>query len=179
MPIRKRLQAAPVAQVDAVSCFKWSLTGDGLSHALGHPCYSTRAEAQRAWQRVRRVIWAKTARYHVPHPAEVYDGLTTTGLEFVRGHWNQTPPFDLSAAREALAVDRANLARFEATKAARSVRDYLDLFRADLDAVERSAETLAAAEQPRRMYLYPSHLNTGLTYDGNGGRRTLVQGDDA
>jgi len=163
MPIRTRLQAAPVARVDAVSAFRWSDNGDGLSHMLGYPCFSTRAAAARAWHRVRRAVWATTPRFTVPLTATVFDGVTIDSLEFIRWEWNVVGAFDRAGARAALAVDRAHLVAFEHTRAARSIRDYLDLFRADLDTIARTADTLATI--PDGVFRpYPSPLHTAATY---------------
>ena len=162
MPVRKRLQTAPVAEVDAVSAFRWSF-GDGLSHALGYPCFKTRAEAERAWQRVRREVWAKTPRFSVPRTSMVYDGLTTNGRDFVLDHWNHLGAFDLAGALDALAVDRANLEAFERTRAARSIGDYLDLFRGDLDTIEQTARSLAAVAD-HEFRPCPHHFYRGGVY---------------
>jgi hypothetical protein len=128
----------------AVSAFKWSDTGDGCTHALGEPHFRDRQEAERGWQRVRRLMWAVTPRFSVPDSSMLFDGVTTEGLAFVRATWNHAGPYDLVGALTALATDRANLATFAQTEAAATIADYLALFRQDLDRVEQTARDLAA-----------------------------------
>jgi hypothetical protein len=163
MPVRTRLNAAPSVRIDAVSAFKWS-NGDGLSHDLDYPHFKTRAAAEKAWQRVRRAVWATTHRFTVPPPAIVYDGLTSTACDAVLDSWNADGAFDLAGALNALAADRANLAAFERTKAARSISDYLALFREDLDTIEQTARELDTVSDGDLIRPYPRHLHTGAVY---------------
>jgi hypothetical protein len=161
MPVRRRLAAAPVQEVNGLQCFQWSL--DGTTNDLGEPHYQTREQARRAWDtKYRRLVWAVTPRFDVPSAARVYDGLTTLGLAFVRWHWNHVGPFPLRGALAALGRDRRNLAAFAQTKAARQIEDYLDVFARDLDAVEATARSLAACPADDRRH--PGHLNTSRAY---------------
>ena len=71
--------------------------------------------------------------------------------------------FELVGALEALAVDRVNLSRFAARREARYISDYLAVFAADLDRIERTVQELATFT-PAWQRPFPSFLTTGLTY---------------
>lgn len=161
MPVRKGPARIESREVDPLSCFHWSDTG--LESPIGEGYYQTEAEARRAWEKHRRAVWARCHRFQLPGPAKVYDGLTLEGLAFVRWNWGNVPPFDVSAALDALAVDRANLAAFRNRRGAKSIRDYLDLFASDLDLIEHTARDLgrypAGEWRP-----YPGHLNVSTKY---------------
>lgn len=162
--LRRSTPLAPGSlEVDAVSCFRWSAGGDGLDSMLGESCYRTEQEARRAWERARRACWAQEHRFRLPGPAERFDALTLDSRDVVYWQWNATT-FDLPHALDVLADDRANLARFRTTRAAKGITDFLDVLDQDLDEIERTARELAA--HPGRPWErgYPHHLNTADTY---------------
>ena len=106
----------------------------------------------------------------MPRPARYYDGLTMGAREFLWHSWNIA--FELVDALEALAVDRANLSRFAARREARAISDYLAVFAADLDRIERTVQELATFT-PAWQRPFPSFLTTGLTVrpPAGGGRQ--------
>jgi hypothetical protein len=163
MPLRKRLRATPLSEVNPVSAFsKWSVDGSGLDSIVGLPCYRTPREAERAWRASRRLVWAHAHRFTVPRPARFYDGLTMEGRRYVWAHWNGTT-FDLAAALDALNTDRANLGRFASTREARSISDYLGVLERDLDRIEQNVYELAAFT-PWWSRPSPHYLSTGVMY---------------
>ncbi len=163
MPVRRTTERQTVVGVDALSAFKWSSTGDGCDHLLGKPHFRDRGEAERAWQQVRRQVWARTFRFTVPSAAKIYDGFTAQGIATLRLEWS-CEAFDLAAVISALTKDRANAAAFEATSDAKIIRDYLELFHTDLDVIEHAARSIADRTADNRFESYPHHLNTAQTY---------------
>jgi hypothetical protein len=71
--------------------------------------------------------------------------------------------FEAGPTLEAVAVDCVNLARFEATRAARDIRDFLQQLAADIDLVEATAHDFAAFDGPHWLRPYPrSDIGTVL-----------------
>jgi hypothetical protein len=106
----------------------------------------------------------------VPAAAEHLDGFTNEGWRVVwdcAGHQR----FPLDAALAALRRDRAAVATFEARepRAAREIRDYLDLWLSDLDLIERTARDLAAAREQGWQRKHPSHISTSRKYGDSDG----------
>jgi hypothetical protein len=147
---------------EMVSAFRWS-AGTGCKHDLGERCFASLDEAKRGWEFARRAVWAEAYRFTVPQTATLFDGLTTTGLEFVRWHWNHVGPFDLNGALDALSADRRNLRKFLKQPVSNAIADYLAMFANDCDRVEVEARKLA--DWPDQLWRpNPSSLNTGQRY---------------
>lgn len=142
MPVRRRLTGVARRDIDPLDVFAWSHTG--LDHLLGGDCYATSAEASRAWQRVRRQIWARSHRFQIPGPSRVYDDLRFESMAWLRLEFCCVPPFRLAEGLEVLAADRQALAAFARTRAARSISDYLEVLRGDFDLVEAAMRESAA-----------------------------------
>lgn len=154
-----------LSEAEMVSAFRWS-DGSGLHHDLGAPHFATLAAAARAWEQVRRPVWAQTYRFTVPRAAAIFDGLTTAGRDVVLWTWQHVGPFPLKRALKALAEDRRRLAAFADTRGAAAIADYLDLLRADLTRVEQTAREVAARPADPLDRPYPAHLSTSVTYGG-------------
>lgn len=166
MPVRRRVSATESNEVDPIDVFHWS--DSGIDHLLDGNCYDTAVDARRGWEKVRRTIWAGHQRFALPGAATYHDGLTLKSHDFVMWHWNHLGRFELAGALTALAEDREHLAKFRLTRGARSISDFLDVFAADLDAVEATARDLASYPASA-MRPYPAHLSTANTYGGGGG----------
>jgi len=160
MPKLRRLAPVTTAVINPVGAFKWSEDGSGMNSMIGLPHYSTRREAARAWHEHRRAVWARTHRFHIPQAAVFYDAMRLECIDRIRSAW-QYVEFDTAAVLAALAADREALASFAAKPAARQIQDYLDVLRADLDEVERTALALHGTPHIRP---YPHHLSTRFTY---------------
>ncbi len=158
MPVRRRVQAVRERGVNAMSAFRWSTYGDGLEHMLGDPCFRTRAEAERAWQTVRRLVWAEEAIGRVPKSAKTFDGITEEGVERLCIGW-QCITVPVREVLDALEGDRRRLAEFEQTPAARSIADYLAALRGAWDGLEAVAVGLATTRYTDRPY--PARAITG------------------
>ena len=165
MPVRRRTQLAGsgLSDKDAVSAFRWS-GGDGCNHMLGKPAFASRRDTERAWQRVRRLVWANTHRFPIPDTAETYDGLSFAGIEYLQRHWN-AERFELADALGAIEEDRRNLERFRKTPGAATIADFLALLRTDLDAVEELAREMAAVPIGQWRPCPYNRLHSG-TYEG-------------
>jgi hypothetical protein len=137
------------ADDDAVSIFRWSLVGTGRTHLLGEPGYATVEEAARAWDRVRREVWAREHVGHIPRAAECFDGLTCLTREAACEAW-ETMPYPHGLVLEAVAADRAAVEKFRQTDpaGAHAVADYLGAWLPYLDVRERASEAMARRSAP-------------------------------
>jgi hypothetical protein len=106
--------------------------------------FASKEEARAAWPACRRLVWARTHRMRVPTAAEVFDGLTRRGWDMA---WSRTcycaarlPMVDVL---DALDEDRDAVAAFRRRdpEGAREIDDFLDLWLADLEAIERWTRT--------------------------------------
>lgn len=159
MPVRRRIEAVQERRIHPFA-FKVS---DGTRNFTGQDVFPDRESAGRAWPDYRREVWATTFRGSLPCAAEIFDGLTTNGAQFVHDHW-QHEVFDLDGAVAAIAVDRENVRRFEQQnpRGFRDIRDYLAIFCQYFDRAEREARRLATstAEYPWSRG-YPQILSGG------------------
>jgi hypothetical protein len=155
--MRRRRPERPDDLEDLVDVFRW---GDGTYHILNEDYFETRAEAEAAWTRVRRLIWAETHRFMLPHAAESFDGLMHSALAYLRGHWLHG--FDAEEALARLAEDRARVEVFQASNpaGAATISDYLRKLADDYDAIEGTIRALAIASERS----YPHHLNSASVY---------------
>jgi hypothetical protein len=142
---------------ELVDLFRW---GDGTYHVLGEGHFSTRAEAEAAWPRARRLVWAETHRFMLPSAAESFDGLQHSALEYLRSYW--LFGFDADEALARLAEDRERVEAFRASNpdGAATISDYLRKLADDYDAVEGTIRALAIASERT----YPHHLASAAVY---------------
>ena len=146
MPIRQKTRSAP-ALVVSPSVFRF---GDGTEHVIpGEQVYPSPGAAARAWRQgdMRVRVWAGTHRFNVPHAATLYDGITHDGWDVLWTTWNAAS-FHLGAVLEALAEDRAAVARFQQRepRAAHAIGGFLNLWLNDLDRIEQEARRVAAVD---------------------------------
>ena len=143
MPVRRRLQTVQERAVNP-RVFRW---GDGTWCFFEpyDPVYPNRAEAERAWRRCRRAVWASTYRFSVPAAARVYDGITNDAADLVRNSWDRDV-YPLGEALSAIERERATLAAFASRepRAAKAIADFLEMRIADLDLIEATVRDLAA-----------------------------------
>src|SRR5262245_12567372 len=140
---RKRIVRGRIETIDPLEVFRWADT-DKFTTTFDGPGFPTTEAARLAWQACRRAIWAETNRMGVPDPARVFDELTVGGWQYLWSSWNTTA-FSLDDARAAIEADRRAVTEFERVnpKGARSIADFLGLWRADLDALGAIAVELA------------------------------------
>ena len=176
MPVRTRRPALRDRQVNGMRVFRWSLGAvPGMESLLDEPVYRSEAEARRGWEVWRRRVWSVTHRFRLPTGAQYFDELTLSGLDDVFRRWNHVGPFDPTPTLRLLAADHAAILRFEQTRGARAIGDYLALLREDLATVDRTARTLGAF--PGDWWLRQCPYHTLVTAAVYGGGVERVEGD--
>lgn len=110
------------------------------------PVYASRADAERAWREpgIRPIVWAKTHRFRVPMAACAYDGLINP-MPRLRSLISLHNGFVLADALQVIDEARGAVRRYEKTPPSADVRDYLLMWREDLETAQRAAELRATA----------------------------------
>jgi hypothetical protein len=168
--MRRRLDprsdpAATLTHADQVWAFRSALDDDFCDGVVAS--FPSREAAMRAWPSCRFEVWSATCRMTIPDAARQFDGLTSLAREHL---WSAScryeEAFPLDAIVGLLDADRAALQAFRERDpmGARSIADFLEMWRADLDAIERIAQALAAARDSRAIH----DLSSANTYgDGS------------
>lgn len=142
----RRTSSASLSESAALSAFKWTTAGGGVTgHLLDGPTFPDAAAACAGWECYRRSVWKSAHRMTVPPSAMLYDELTTASHALIWSTWNVTAGLDLAAVRAALASDEAAVVAFERANpaAAAQIADYLAAWRADLARMDNIAERLS------------------------------------
>ena len=130
----RRTSSASLSESAALSAFKWTTAGGGVTgHLLDGPTFPDAAAARAGWECYRRSVWKSAHRMTVPPSAMLYDELTTAGHALIWSTWKVTAGLDFAAVRAALASDEAAVVAFERANpaAAAQIADYLAAWRAD------------------------------------------------
>jgi hypothetical protein len=163
MTMRRRTRITPEHDPRWAEWFAWACDDTFTTTFFGGGFPSVDA-AREAWQHCRREVWAETHRFTLPRAAEVFDGLSSESVKVVRNTWNYVV-FPLERVHAALEADRAALAAFRRTPAADAIADYLALFAADLEQVERTAAALAASDATHPWQRpYPDDVSSAHRY---------------
>ena len=122
------------------------LHGNGCWSYFDEPLHPDLASARRHWITTRRDVWVIAKRFSPPRAAEIFDGLSRSGLELLQHSWGLRRGYSLEEIRAALEADRRAVEQFRAADpaGAADVEDFLSLWLEDLRAVEAEAVRCAA-----------------------------------
>ncbi len=170
MPIRRttpaRLHRA-LTHTQMVRLYCWPLDADFVDDALLGFAFPSRRAAARAWPSCRADVWRGSRRMTIPFAARVFDHLTHGGWGVAWTSWNHVT-YPVRRTVQALAADRAALARFEQRdpRGAASIAAFLAELREDFDTIEAIAHRLA--ETPHEHRRLPRPLMPSRRYGDPG-----------